>query len=251
MYLSEIYKNVHTILSKDGNEGFISMDRWNSMLPSWNHEFIRAKIEEQFTITPEGKLIPKTIYSSKILSGLIVSETLAGTLVSGERRFTPTNMMFWLSAETTTAYNNQIAQVELINEYEFKNRKSNLMAKPISENPVALQRGGYIWVWPTDISSIDISHVKIPTSPFLDYYMDANYDTQFLSVGEGIVISAGSQYRDGTTSGSKNSATVELEIPVNMHPAFQEYIIESLQRMTGDLQAEQISLAKRQMEESK
>jgi hypothetical protein len=263
MTLAQIYKNVHTILSKDGNEGLISMDRWNPLIYSLYHQFIKNKIEEQFYILSSGAIRPKTIYSSKLINNLIIQDTTSSTLVDAQKRkhnlsFT---MLYWLSAKTATAYNGQIREIELIDEYELRNRQSS-MRKPIDEYPVAtilreingLETAtphSYIYVWPTDISSIHLSYVKRPVTPFLDYYIDANYQTQFISAGTTQAITSGSQYRDGTTTGTKTSATVELELDENFHPAFQEYIVGELQRMLGDMNSEQITLAKRQMEESK
>jgi hypothetical protein len=253
MTLAQIYKNGHTFLAKDGNEGLISMDRFNTFLPSWYHEFIRAKLEEQYAITPEGKVIPKGKFSTKIIDNLVRTIEISGTVDGNDRYFVPTGstFMYWIGANTTTEYNGQLREIELISDEEFRSRRSNILSKPFSEYPAMCYRIGRLYLYPSDITNVSFSYIKVPATPFLDYYMDANYDTQFLALGETKTMSGGMQYRDGTTSGAKTSQTVELEIPVGMHPAFQQYIIETLQGTLSDLNAEQLSIAKKQMEESR
>jgi hypothetical protein len=223
------------------------MDRWNTLLPSLNHEFIRTKIEEILSSFPNGVISDETIYSSKLIQALITSSTLSVT--SGVT--TISNMMFWGKMRTASAYNGKIRKIELVSDSQLNGRLTNILSRPLKENPVAKLSGVSIYIFPTDISSVILDYIQIPVSPFLDYYKDANYKTQFLNSGVTYTLKSNEVYRDHTTSGVKASQTVELQIPVNMHAAFQDYIIEKLSLIISDQYINQVTMAKEAKEESK
>lgn len=274
MLLQSIYKNAHTRIAKDGNEGLISMDRFNSMLPAWNLEFINKKLEENFRFTPEGQAIPNNAFAMKIISPLTRTYAVTGIAEGSDKYFdistthinTSYPDMYFLGANTTTEYNGQIRDLELISDWEFRRRRANMLSKPFSEYPVLCYRAGLYYCYPSDIPAITFSYIKVPTDPFLDYYMDANYDMKFMTAATTYTMTTGLQYRDGTVGTPSGvliyysqaaatqagstlyNRTTELEIPSSMHTEFQEYIIESLQSMLGDLQGQQLTLAKRQMD---
>jgi hypothetical protein len=250
MLLRELYINSHTILSKDGNEGLITMDRWNTLLQSLNHEFIRTKLEEIFGAFPNGNVTDETIYSSKLIQSLIATDMLSVTAGVIDLGSTPT-LMYWGKMRTTSTYNGKVRKVELVSDSELNGRLTNMMQKSLSEYPAARIKGNYIYIYPTDISSVVFDYVKIPTVPFLDYYVDAKHKTQFLGAGSTYTLQANEVYRDHSTSGTKTSLTVELQLPVNMHSAFQDYIIEKLSLMISDQYINQFTIAKEAKEEAR
>ncbi|MBN1683748.1 hypothetical protein JW865_09385 [Candidatus Bathyarchaeota archaeon] len=252
MKLSTIYKNAHTTLSKDGDDGVISMDRFNSLLESINLSFIKDKLEEQFTLTPQGFAIPKSLYSSKIINNLVRRANISVSTDGSEKYFVASNpsLMYFISASCT--YNDTFKKLDLISDEELRTRLSNVLSKPIDENPVLIQRvNKYLYCWPTDITLITLSYIGIPETPHLDYYIDANYNKVFMNEGDSIYISNGMQYSNGSTSGIAQSKTKELQIPEDMHPAFQDYLIEKLSIMIGDQYINQVSMAKEQVDQSK
>lgn len=256
MKLSEIYTNSNTILGKDGDEGIIPLNRWNTLIPSIYFEFVKNKLEEQFTLTPEGQAIPKSVYSSKLIPSLIYREDLIGTNTSNDGMWVKpavASMMYFISINGNSGkyYKN----IELISDGDLQLRRSDMLSNDISENPVCVQRTDRIYVYPSypvpATYPLNLFYIKVPATPFLDYYIDANYKTQFIDAGASQVISGGAQYRDGTLSGTKTSQTVELEIPESMHPAFQDYLVQKLSLIIGDQYINQVSMAKQQLDESK
>lgn len=237
MLLSEIKKNIETKLSINGNSGYISFDKFNTLLEGEYMGFVKTKIEELF-ITSNGAAIPKTMYSTKLLGNLIKSTWNDGVSMTGTAdsnalfkkwELSTSDFMYWLAGEHGTPSSSPRG-VELVTEVEFVNRRSNLMAKPIDENPIAFIKGGNIFT-SNNVTAPHIYYIKTPTTPFLDYYIDADSYSQTLDVGDSINLSGaetGGQYRDGTTTGTKNSTTVELEISFDFHLEFQNKLMEAI-----------------------
>jgi hypothetical protein len=243
MKLSDIYNNIKLILNK--GDGFVSMDQLNLMLPSVQIELLRNKCEELFTITDAGVAIPKSTISTKSIDRLITSTsqllTTSYIMVS--------DYLFWIGGNSSI--NSVIKPLEFITKQEYYTRKSDLLSKPIAENPILYVSGSLIYIYPYQNNRVDISYIKVPTNPFLDYYMTAQYKLSFLDVGESKVISGGAQYRDGSTSGTKVSETVELQLPVGFHQEFQDLLLEKISLSLDDQLRTQYSMQKQDKEDSR
>ena len=248
MTLSEIYTNIHTQLSKDGNSGLISMDKFNTLLPSIFYELIRDEATKNSVILENGN---EELISLRILSNLIVSKIVTG-LSSFELTSTRLDydMLYWGAMRTTNAYNGAIRKIKLITHQEFISRYSNMLLMDIDEKPVAYIKNisgvNYAYIFPNDIPSIDFIFIKKPEDPFLDYYMDANYKTQFMAADSSHALTAGEQYRDGTTTGTKVSQTVELELHEDYHVKFQDMLIARMSLPIDDQYKNQYATVKEQ-----
>lgn len=249
MLLSTIYQNVHSILSKDGNEGLISIPRWNSLLHSVQYELIREEATKNSVMLENGN---DQLLSLRILKQLVtIKEGLTPTtLVASTSIYVPltsaslgSEMLYWGNMWTSTG-----KKVDLVTFDQFINKFSNFMAMNIDENPIAYinYRSSTLEarIYPASITSVSLMFIRKPTTPKLDYYMDANYKTQFMAAGASHLLTANEQYSDGTTTGTKVSTTVELDIPDDYHPKFQDMMVERLSLPIDDQYKNQYSLAK-------
>ena len=232
MLISEIYNNLLFELNTDQYSGSLAMDEFNNLLKKENDSFIRRKVEEQYNIALEGKLNSQTVFSSKLLRPLVKKDTI--TPSSGIIDITPStgdlsnNYLYWISMYTSGLYNGQTREITLLTDAEFSIRKTSLLTPVINENPVAVIYGNIIQIYPTDISEIIFTFIKEPDIPFLDYYIDANYNKQFLSYGQEYVLQTDEVYRDGTDSGTVNSITIELEYHKDFHHDFFNQVLEKI-----------------------
>jgi hypothetical protein len=259
----EIYSNVKLQLNKE--DGFISITEWNTLIPSLFSEFIRMKAEELFTITRAGALIPKSSTASKLLqqitkkTGLDFSPSLSFYTAD-----LPADYLYWKYLYNTGTSRALSTEIELITEDEFMERNSNILAPQIPENPVALIAENVIYTYPgsaiaddgahDDLVSSEFCYVRKPATPFLDYYIDANYKTRFMdaTTAGDHTLTPGEEYRDGTTNLVKKvSQTVELEIPEDFHPEFQDLVIERLAMMIDDQPKAQYGAMKQAKEDAK
>jgi len=244
MTLSTIYNNIKLILNK--GDGFVSMEQFNILLPSIQMELLRTKCEELFTITDSGLAIPKSTITTKMVSNLITSytQTLSTYSINVFSDF-----MFWIGGTCTLG--GKVRQLEFITKQEYYNRKFDLLSKPIAEYPILYISGSKMYVYPFSGNAIDLSYIKTPTTPFLDYYMNSSYKLTFLTLGATQVISGGAQYRDGTVSGTKTSTTVELELPISFHQEFQDLLLEKISLSLDDQLKTQYAVSKQTKEDSR
>jgi hypothetical protein len=255
MLLKDIYTNITTMLSSDGNDGVITLDRFNTILPIIQDELIRAKIEEQYRVSPLGELPSEAIYSSKIIRNLIVAQSVTRStdyftfpLTTGSGYTLTYALLYFLGASTSTAYNGMIREIKLISDKKLRKLMGNLLEPNISENPVVLLRSGLLHVYPSDITAISISYVRRPVAPFLDYYINASKERVFMTAATEYAIGSTSIYRDGST-GTKQSATKELEVPEDFHPEFQDKLLERLSLVLNDQFGVQYAMSKQAKED--
>jgi hypothetical protein len=255
MLLKDIYTNITTMLSSDGNDGVVTLDRFNTFLPIIQDELIRAKIEEQYRVSPLGELPGEAVYSSKIIRNLIVAQSVTRSTdyftfpLTTDSGYTLTYaLLYFLGAHTSTAYNGMVREIKMVSDKKLRKLMGNLLEPNISENPVVLLRQGLLHVYPSNITSISISYVRRPVAPLLDYYINASKERVFMTAGLEYNVTTGSIYKDGTT-GVKTSATKELEIPEDFHPEFQDKLLERLSLVLNDQFRVQYAMSKQAKED--
>lgn len=257
MTLAEIYKNIHTQLSKDGNTGFIPMDRFNSLLPFILYELIRKEAATNNMNLEHGN---EELLSLQVLSDLIVFKedfATSASIALNSSNFTYTPLYF-ISANTSknTGHNTTgvVRKIKFVSQKEYNASLTNMMKMNLDENPVCFIHNkvsgstfyDYLNIYPTSINYIDMIFVKKPSDPFLDYYMDSSHKLYFLTSGQQITISGGSQYRDGTITGTKTSITQELQIPTDYHVKFQDLLLERISLAIDVQYANQFAMSKEQ-----
>lgn len=115
---------------------------------------------------------------------------------------------------TTSLTEDNLKQIDLVTDEEWVERRLDALTKPTADYPVAKLMGGSIFVYPTSIENILLYYLRVPTTPFFDYYIDANLNIQAMSADTDYVLDAGETYRGEAvlvSSETKSSLTVELE----------------------------------------
>ena len=249
-----VYKNLHTVIGKDVNDNFISVNEYNDLLAGTFYPFIYSKTNAFL----KGEAIPiEAIQSSALLARLTYTEPVtpnAGLIdlhsgIGGELAY---DYLFWVSAWTNTAYNGQRRRIKLVSTEELADINMN-MAKPRpDEYPLAVLSynvaSGYYMgqVYPTDISSVKLSYIRKPTLPFLDYYIDTSYYRQYLEVGTDLTSITTGQYRDGNDMDdvATDSLTIEIDLPDSYIEEYMFVLLEKLEKRKPDYSGVQYSLAK-------
>jgi hypothetical protein len=63
-------------------------------------------------------------------------------------------------------------QIELLTDHDLTLRRTNMLAKQLSDYPAATLFGNNLMVYPTDIATAEFFFLKNPTTPIYDYYLD-------------------------------------------------------------------------------
>jgi hypothetical protein len=95
------------------------------------------------------------------------------------------------------------------------------------DNPIARIRDEMIEVKPDSVS-VDVSYVKHPPTPYMDGYIDANDNFNFLKENVSTTLSADQEALDGSSDTSYESKTVPLDFN-------EEDQLEIASRILGDL----------------
>lgn len=219
-----IYKLLEGLIDKETNGGFIDPKTYNYFAPVANMNLFKRLIKELYGKADEGQSLSETHFSSKLIRPLLVTETVAPSVGVITISSLSSSYAYWGKMLTTAVYNGQIRKIELLPHDEVEHRLHNILAKPVSRNPIAEINGATIKTYPTNIPNVTFTYIKYPDTPIFDYYVDANKQIQYLTEGQSAyTLLTDEIYSDGTTSGSVTSTTIELDYDEDYHP---EFVIE-------------------------
>ena len=100
---------------------------------------------------------------------------------------------------------------DLVSQMEKGDRLTNSLTVPTAKNPIVSIEGSNFVFLPATSSYVKVVYLKRPTDPFLDFYYDQYRNIVYLAAGATHTLGTSEVYRDGTSSGTVNSITVEFE----------------------------------------
>jgi len=100
---------------------------------------------------------------------------------------------------------------DLVSQMEKGDRLTNSLTVPTAKNPIVSIEGTNFVFSPTTNSYVKVVYLKRPTDPFLDFYYDQYRNLVYLAQGATYTLGISEVYRDGTSSGTVTSQTVEFE----------------------------------------
>jgi hypothetical protein len=237
MLLENFYKDLKLHVNKDGTDDYFGIDDFNRRIGPEQLSLIRDVIKEERDNPSDRRSM--TDYLRKTV-------TITGTYYIT----VPTDLLkldFGIYQPVTGAYKTaKVVSLDEINAIQ-----DDILAPPIEENYVLFTNPlyGQVHFRPAQTTgSYVVYYIRKPTAPFLDYYIDANREDQFLPVGVNVYYYTGT-YRLGTTipiGGTLTSSTVELGIPEEYHDRLMDRMIERLSIKDRDSLIMQHSMAKDQ-----
>jgi hypothetical protein len=107
---------------------------------------------------------------------------------------------------------NALEDVEVLHAGELARRLNNAIDFPSVEYPMGEFIGNTFNIYPTGITgTTTLIYYRYPTAAVFDYYINADGEIVYLPEGAAAyTLQAGEVYSDGTTSGAKNTISVEL-----------------------------------------
>ena len=102
--------------------------------------------------------------------------------------------------------------IDIVTDEEWKWRRQDFITAPSANYPIARITADELHVLPKSIDYVRMFYLRLPATPFYDYYIDANYNVQGLAVGATRVLTTGETGRSGEEADETvTSATVEME----------------------------------------
>jgi len=154
--------------------------------------------------------------------------------------------VYWHEIGVTTS----TAKADMLTTHQFNDYKYSDMLAPTTDWPVAKISGDNVYVLPISITTINFQYLKTPNTPFYDYYIDINDNYVYMPVGSSHLLVAGEEYRDGTTSGTVNSISVEMSYPDSERIQVVYLLLAGLGITLNEQDAVEYGLGKEQKEEA-
>lgn len=238
MDINEVYSLANYIANKHKNGNAFTPQQFNVLISSLTPDFFKKKVEESGYFNRGRLSKPMTeLYSSKFLRAFIINETVS---TSGSLTY---SYAYWCGAHDSSSN----VRVDMVTEEEYHDRVGDTVMAPADNVICAVERATVLDVYPASISNINISYMRYPNTPVLDYYIDTNTRLQFLAAGAthtwatDEIDSSGTSHTFGDPDWS--SLTVELEFPIDMH---DDFLNEVLSRVSIRLKESQIIQATEQ-----
>jgi hypothetical protein len=173
-------------------------------------------------------------------------KSVAVGLSSGVGDFIAEAPDYWHENTVTTS----TAKLDILTSFQYDDYKYSDLLKPTTDYPVCKISGDDIYVLPISISTVDFNYLSVPNTPFYDYYIDVDDNYVYMPVGSSHLLVAGEEYRDGTTSGTVNSISVEMSYPNNERVQVVYLLLSKLGIALNDQDAVEYGLGKEQKEEA-
>lgn len=242
MLLSTMYKDSLIAINSDLYGGSFQIDEFNNVIDLINESFVKEKYDEY----KAAGMSRQEIMSTKLMVALTTSSAL--TFAAGSANL-PADFLFF-NAIGYGASGSQYP-VDLVEDDVWVKRQLNSITGPTVTHPIVRIEGVTIKILPSTITTTSVLYyIKEPTTPFLDYYIDANDNKVFLDAGAtDVAVGAGCTTRTGVAGATTvDSATVELVFPEDLHSAFFHRILDLLAVRNRDQLTLQATMAKEQKE---
>ena len=219
IYASTVYNTLLKEIRKDVRGKSLSVDEFNLIIPQVN-----LSVFEDFY-----KEFEKNIESSDTLAKFKVFDTqvvvTADTNNLAAVGLLPQDYYHIIGKPRRYATAGTV-RIDVVSTYENAEREDDYLTQPTTTHPTCMIGGvdtssspveyKKIRVYPSNIGSpIYIDYLKVPQTPFLDYYVDNNNLTYtYLDEADTVSVPLGYTYRDGTAGGasvSVNSLTKDLD----------------------------------------
>ncbi len=220
--VSFLYDTIQTLIRKDQKGNSFNIQEFNRLAKLVNYELF------SFYSPLSGQDIDKIeALKDFVVLGATVSLTAGvGNLPSGYERIQ--GVPYVINGSDTIA-------VDVITSLELPGRLADELTKPTSEHPVAIIGGApvtnlsQITVYPSTISAIQVSYIKMPATPILDYYIASTGLYVYLDEGAtGVTIPVGAVYSDGVTvnPSAVDSQTVNFEWREDQTPLLIDMVLQ-------------------------
>ena len=257
MLLDRLRKDKKGSISPEEFETFLrwrNLDYFNQMLETVEGSHRSQKALSVFIVSDD--VITISSDDGQAVIDVDVWETGDSDAPLTQLSYRPAYVLNIWYSESATDLSDKIP-FDVVNQLEYRERKNNAITAPSSECPVICELGtsseggprylvdgvtsGYAvfdyYVSPNDPYGLQ---------PYFDYYTDASGNVTYLEVNESYTLQTGEVARDGSTSGSVSSLSVDLSWRDNDAMNILDMIVSDVSVALSDPNSFQASLLERQ-----
>ena len=235
----QIFRNLNTIIRKEVEGQTISPQQFTELLLLCSWE----KANADFFQYENSQVLTDSLRSLEAEDSVSLTAGV-GTL--------PGDYWHALNAthDNTANQGKLITPIDIVSDVEFVEYAHSDLTAPSLFYPVLTIVDNEVKVLPTTIANASLRYLKIPETPFFDYYVDANDIIQYLLPEEQYTLQAGEEYRDGTTSGMVTSLSEELSYPEGERVQVMYMILSKLGVSLNEQDAAEYGIVREQKEEA-
>lgn len=182
--LGDIYNQTLNKLGKDAFGGVLSPEKFNEAIDYVNLSKLNdtlAALELNQNVQEDLRPFSVTIgdTDSAPLQLTAAQEHRIGVLPDLYVRWSSgRNMTYTNTSCTTSTAKSRV--VEMLQNSDFWWRLSTMRYYPTIKRPIATIQDNRLFVAPTDVTEINVTYFRYPTTPFFDYNLDAAGDPVYL-----------------------------------------------------------------------
>lgn len=205
---NDVYKYLLSILRKSRKGNALSPSDFTQYLQQANLELFNQEYAKfEATQRVSDSLRPFKATATLTVTALTVTESAATLPTATDLEYSE-----YFHIIPTLLYGT--VPVDFVTVAEYLDRKGDTLTAPSTTYPVAyIDNATQIKFDGVTSGSVTMYYIRKPDTPYFDYYVDANYEVQYLTEGQSTyTLQTGEVYRDGTTAGSGvDSISVELD----------------------------------------
>ena len=205
IYVEDVYNLLLTSIRKDVRGKSISVDQFNEIAKQVNLELFEDYYKEfEKNIESSDTLAKFKVFDTQVVVTADINNLAAVGVL-------PANYYHIIGKPRRYAVAGTV-RIDVVSTYENAEREDDYLTQPTTTHPTCMIGGVYgslpeykqIRVYPYNIGSpIYIDYLKIPQTPFLDYYIsDTNLTYTYLAEAATVPVPLGYTYRDGTAGGA-------------------------------------------------
>jgi len=195
----DIFRLINFVANKD-QEGYMQHDKFNIVLSAESRNKFDYDVR-RYDYDPKAR---------RSLRSFLREETGVDLDASGSASYETSLNDYAKILGMRSAEGKYIEVVE--HDGEWYDRLTSSIKAPSTSYPVARLTADDIEIRPLGVSAVAISYIKYPSDPYMDGYIDSNDEFVYLGEGESADLDATSGTGlDGSTSGTYDSSTVEME----------------------------------------
>lgn len=194
MTLQEILDLINYVANKEQSGNTLSIPQYNNLLKTVNIDYFKLKygLPEDYRVGmplarqawENTQAITDALRRFKVIMG---SPNAQMTVSNNGIAVLPTDYVHVSSIRyiqnvnnTSCGHKEYIRTVEVITDDQLSDRLSNNVKKPSYRYPVAVFYNSYVQFYPKDLHAVDFTYLRLPLTPYYDFYMDTNDNVVYL-----------------------------------------------------------------------
>ena len=197
MTIDSIYQYVQAISNKDVAGNAFSPGQFNNLLEFENIELFQTHFQKAKALAAKEEVpLSDVLFNTSDLRNFIAEDVPAALSQVAAGGLTRVRMSYPTNFEYPISLIADNKPVDIKSTTALTRIRSGVLNQNFNEHPVAVQLDGVFELYPNDLTTLLLTYLKTPTTPYYDYCLSVDSDAEvFMPVGSYVVyVPAQGQY---------------------------------------------------------